>query len=192
MDKLHWNKIFDITNYIIAKCNIDIIIYHLEHQFPEKVFQPEDVEENESEHDTVHSTHKNPIQEIPISEEALNIFDYQVIFDIVYHSPAEMKVERIFQNTQKIFVQIATNELNNEIIEYFQTSFQKSYMPYTSSKINIIQKFRKYLRKFSNNWLPNLWNVITLEDVVDKDQQTRTIQLMQLKQIIEELPKQFQ
>lgn len=106
-----------MKDYIFAESNINIVIYHLRNQSPEEVLQSEEVDEIESDHNTVHSINKNQIQEIRISDKALNVFENQVIFDT-----SRNKGKKNFSEYTRNFVQIATNEATHGVFQNINSS----------------------------------------------------------------------
>lgn len=71
---------------------------------------------------TIHTNaEENPIVQITSAEIAVNYGLNQIIINSVLHSPAKAKIEKLFENKQRISVQISNNQFEQDIIEFIKT-----------------------------------------------------------------------
>lgn len=141
---------------------------------------PSDNPPDSDDDDTVHSSSEEPIQGIPITEKALNIFKHQIILDFVYHSPAKTKIENLFSTKRRIYCQLSVNNLESDTIKLF-----KNYIkPNTIYAINFkndeyVPKICEFLRNtFKNSAFKLIKCNTVLKDVEDKERQQELIKFL--------------
>lgn len=144
----------------------------------EETISAEEIEEvNPEEGDTIHTSHEDPIQEMPTSERPLNSFDHQIKIKFVLHSPAKPESKQIFPSKKRLYAQISINNLETDIIDLF-----KNYLdPKFTYAINFdneshVPQVCEILRKTFKNSAYKLLKCNTiLQDITKKDNQIVTI-----------------
>lgn len=135
------------------------------------------IEENESDDETVHTSHENPIIEVPITEKPLNFFKNQVII----HSTRNI-VEPIVQ-TLKIFdkfritISFPENNIKTHILNFIKTYFQpkQMYVLYFKTR-NIEPLFITILQTYFQNSALKLVKTNTiLQDLTNTEDQKEKI-----------------
>jgi transposase InsO family protein len=104
------------------------------------------VDEDEINDMTVHTNDsENPVVDIPIIETPLNYAMNQIIVTRVYHSPAQVKIIKLFDNKQRLHVQISKDQdVINFVKEYLVPKV--SYIIYFEDN-DIYEPFCEIIRK---------------------------------------------
>lgn len=126
---------------------------------------------------TVHSSHEEPIQQIPLSERALNTYDHQIIIDFVLHSPTEPKVQQIFPTKRRLLAQISINNLENDVINLFKNHLDPNFTHAILFRNELyVPQICEIVRKTFRNSAFKLVKCNTLlEDVSDTERQQEII-----------------
>uniref|UniRef100_A0A6P7GSP2 Uncharacterized protein LOC114340294 n=1 Tax=Diabrotica virgifera virgifera TaxID=50390 RepID=A0A6P7GSP2_DIAVI len=91
--------------------------------------QDNDVEEDDDDDDgeTVHTSLEDPILGMLISDKHLNVFDHQIVIDFVLHSAVKPKIEKIFPNRKRLYIQISKNNIVEETVNIFKNDIDPKY-----------------------------------------------------------------
>lgn len=88
---------------------------------PDENLSVVELEEAVDENATVHTNaEQNPIVEIPISDTAVNLGKNQIFVSSVLHSPSAPKLTTLFENKQRIQIQISKNQFDKDIINFIK------------------------------------------------------------------------
>ncbi|XP_056644813.1 uncharacterized protein LOC130450456, partial [Diorhabda sublineata] len=74
--------------------------------------------ENDDEDITVHTNEENPVIGIPISDSAINVGKNQLIFSEVNFEPAVPTIMKLYENKQRIVVQLSKNNFEQDVINF--------------------------------------------------------------------------
>ena len=128
---------------------------------------------------TVHTSHENPILEIPISETAINNFNNQIFFKIVLQTPEIPKIYRLFQNKIRTVIEISKHEFEKDIINTFrELSTIKKTFGINIDKEEFVPRFCEVMKNtFKNSAFKLLLCNTVLEDVKTPELRDQIVKL---------------
>lgn len=129
---------------------------------------------------TVHTSHENPILEMPITDRCLNSFDHQIKINFVLHSPARPKTQQIFSNKKRLYAQVSTSNLESDVIHLFKNYVDPKHTHAIHfSNEQHVPLITEILRKtFKNNAFKLIKSNGYLQDIDDEAHQQEIIKMM--------------
>lgn len=128
---------------------------------------------------TVHTDNENPILEIPITDEPLNKFSKQIIFNVVGDIKSRPVITKPFDNHTRVSIQISKSNLENDIInaikEYVQPNIKTGILinPYLEM-YNIVPIIQRTFKNSSMNLfvtkreLENVREYLKQQEIINK------------------------
>jgi len=166
------NEEFNINKEEISS-DLDSILPQITQEDLEDILKI--TEDEDSDLETVHSNEKDPILNIPYTERALNVFQFQIIFK----NGKQFNVSRIKLHNQTKFRQIVSISQENQFTKFLKEyiSPEKTYGIFFQTK-DIEKPFIRYAQKSfdSGSFKFKISNTL-LEDIEDDEEQIEKIKL---------------
>lgn len=142
---------------------------------PDKLEIDRDLEDSDG--NTVHSNHENPIAEIPIIECSVNQGKNQIIISEVNYQPAAPSVVKLFKDKQRILLQISKNNFEQDIINFIRDYIVPKVKYFLYFEDPIYEKFSSLFQKyFKNSQIQLIKCTQKLIDVIDENEINEIIQ----------------